>query len=229
MQYDENAEKYGYEGEMMPLKCDKLTAYKGDVTIPVYGTIADADVYLKKDVDAAIAELKEFAEDACIERDDNQTAIDELQAENAELKQTIDELVSAKKSAEQILQNLLDCGLIKEWYFNGKLNAVLKADDPHLQIAELKKKLEDVQASMYADVVDANMENRRLKRALWVTRTAMAKSEKDRWNAHVDCGNRRNRKDPAYVKTGKLLEISEWRKLWADIESKCRAKAEEYK
>ena len=58
MQYDENAEKYGYEGEMTPLKCDKLTAYKGDVYIPVYGSIADADVYLKKDVDAAIAELK---------------------------------------------------------------------------------------------------------------------------------------------------------------------------
>ena len=58
MQYDENAEKYGYEGEMTPLKCDKLNAYKGDVTIPVYGTIADAEVYLKKDVDAAIEELK---------------------------------------------------------------------------------------------------------------------------------------------------------------------------
>ena len=68
------------------MKCDELKAYNGDVTIPVYGTIADAEVYLKKDVDEAIAELKEFAEDACIERDDNQTAIDELQAENAELK-----------------------------------------------------------------------------------------------------------------------------------------------
>ena len=59
MQYDENAEKYGYEGEMTPLKCDELNAYKGDVYIPVYGSIADADVYLKKDVDAAIAELKD--------------------------------------------------------------------------------------------------------------------------------------------------------------------------
>lgn len=59
MQYDENAEKYGYEGEMTPLKCDELNAYKGDVYIPVYGSIADAQVYLKKDVDAAIAELKD--------------------------------------------------------------------------------------------------------------------------------------------------------------------------
>ena len=62
MQYDENAEKYGYEGEMTPLKCDELESYKGDVTIPVYGTIADAEVYLKKDVDAAIAELKQKLE-----------------------------------------------------------------------------------------------------------------------------------------------------------------------
>lgn len=40
------------------MKCDELKAYKGDVYIPVYGSITDAQVYLKKDVDAAIAELK---------------------------------------------------------------------------------------------------------------------------------------------------------------------------
>ena len=43
------------------MKCDELKAYKGDVTIPVYGTIADAEVYLKKDADEAIAELKDEA------------------------------------------------------------------------------------------------------------------------------------------------------------------------
>ena len=96
-------------------------------------------------------------------------------------------------------------------------------------IAELKQKIENVQASHYAEMVDAGMENRRLRRALWVTRTAMAKSEKDRWNTHIDCGTRRNRKDPAFIKTGKLLEVGEWRKLWAYNERKCRAKAEEYK
>mgnify|MGYP003287154171 CR=1 FL=1 len=114
-----------------------------------------------------------------------------------------------------------------QMYPKSQVDKVITEKDA--EIAELKRKLEDVQASMYADVVDANMENRRLKRALWVTRTAWAKSEMDRWNTHVDCGNRRNRKDPAYVKTGKLLEVSEWRKLWTDNECKCRAKAEEYK
>lgn len=58
MQYDDNAEKYGYEGEMTPIECDELKAYKGDIYIPVYGSIADAEVYLKKDVDAVIAKLK---------------------------------------------------------------------------------------------------------------------------------------------------------------------------
>lgn len=45
------------------MKCDELNAYKADVTIPVYGTIADAEVYLKEKVDAAIAELKQKLED----------------------------------------------------------------------------------------------------------------------------------------------------------------------
>lgn len=108
-------------------------------------------------------------------------------------------------------------------------------EDVDAVIAGLKQKLQDQCIScpvkMQEDDVVAEKDNeiRRLKRALWVTRTAMAKSEKDRWNAHIDCGNKRNRKDPAYVKTGKLLEVSEWRRLWADIERKCLKKAEQYK
>lgn len=168
MQYDENAEKYGYEGEMTPMKCDELKAHNL-VDIQDYR----GEVYLKKDVDEAIAELKEFAEDACIERDDNQTAIDELQAENAELKQ----------------------------------------------------KLEDVQASMYADVVDANMEIRKLKRALWLARAERSKSEKDYWG-HIyneDCG------EFNYTILSRSLASDEWMRIWHNVELKCRAKAEEYK
>lgn len=37
-------------------------------------------------------------------------------------------------------------------------------------ITELKSKLESVQASMYADVVDANMKLRKTQRALWIAR-----------------------------------------------------------
>ena len=36
----------------------ELIAYKADVTIPVYGTIADEQVYLKSEADKYIGELK---------------------------------------------------------------------------------------------------------------------------------------------------------------------------
>ena len=36
-------------------------------------------------------------------------------------------------------------------------------------VANLKNKLENVQNSMYCDIVDANMSNRRLKHALWMS------------------------------------------------------------
>jgi hypothetical protein len=42
-------------------------------------------------------------------------------------------------------------------------------------IAELKAKLESVQASAYADSVDAGMRERRLRRALWLARAERAK------------------------------------------------------
>lgn len=60
MQYDENAEKYGYEGEMTPLKCDELKVYRTH-TDNLGDNYIDAefvDVVLKEDVDAVIAELK---------------------------------------------------------------------------------------------------------------------------------------------------------------------------
>ena len=46
----------------------ELKAYKGDVYIPVYGSIADSQVYLKSEADNVIAELKAQkaqAEDDC--------------------------------------------------------------------------------------------------------------------------------------------------------------------
>ena len=80
-----------------------------------------------------------------------------------------------------------------------------------------------------AAITELKDENRRLKRALWLVRAAMCKMEKDRWSQHIDVGNLRNRKDPAYIKKGKLLTVSQWCELWANNERKCRAKAEEYK
>lgn len=221
------------------MKCDELKKYKAYE----FGT---SYVYNIMEVDAAIEELKGELESR------RQAAID------------------IKLSAEKVLRDLLDCGLIKEWYFNGIFNAVLKADDPHLQIAELKKevnnllmqnkelcqalqvmysaeeyaklqaenaglkaankllkehiangdvsritwidevielkaKLESAQASMYADVVDANMENRRLRRALY---KACAN-----W-AHFAVA---------------FFSSYATKKKWHKMEQRCLKKAEEYK
>jgi hypothetical protein len=125
------------------MKCDELKAYKGDVTIPVYGTIADAKVYLKKDVDEAIAELKQ--------------------------------------------------------------------------------KLENVQASMYADVVDANMEIRRLRRALFIAHAIKAKFK---WWWMSECKHNESCKlfpDPREIEK---FTNSAW--VCSKSQKKCRAKAEEY-
>lgn len=116
MQYDENAEKYGYEGEMTPLKCDKLEQVENPIEWGLY--------YDKSEVDEAIAELK--------------------------------------------------------------------------------AKLESVQASMYADVVDANMKVRKLRRALYKA-----------------CANWAHHRVFVRFKTNE--------KAWENMERKCIKKAEEYK
>lgn len=40
------------------MKCDELNAHKADVYIPVYGSIADAEVYLKAEADKVIVRYK---------------------------------------------------------------------------------------------------------------------------------------------------------------------------
>lgn len=50
-------------------------------------------------------------------------------------------------------------------------------EDVDAVIAELKQKLEDAQATAYAESVDAGMENRRLTRALWLSRALRARDK----------------------------------------------------
>jgi hypothetical protein len=78
--------------------------------------------------------------------------------------------------------------------------------------AELKKKLEDVQASHYAESVDAGMRERKLKRALWLTRAFRAR-DIQRWWIAVTCSKTTERACS----------------VWNNVERKCRAKAEEFK
>ena len=69
----------------------------------------------------------------------------------------------------------------------------------------LKAKLESVKATAYAESVDAGMENRKLKRALW-----LARAERARDNSI-------------------LLPSKFMRNVWDNVERKCLAKAKEYK
>ena len=98
--------------------------------------------------------------------------------------------------------------------------------------AELKEKLESVQATAYAESVDAGWENRMLKRALWLAR---AKRADDR--ARIFYFNDLETKldidgfsfDRKKKKGCKKLTARHWRIIWLKVESKCRAKAEQYK
>ena len=89
-------------------------------------------------------------------------------------------------------------------------------------IAELKTKLEDVQATAYAESVDAGMENRRLKRALWLARAERAVAEQT-----VDEWSRYKEKHPFGSWRADPLEY--WMQAWICVEKICRKKAEEYK
>ena len=99
-------------------------------------------------------------------------------------------------------------------------------------IAELKRKLEDVQASAYAESVDAGMRERRLKRALWLKRADDAKHLVIAYENYdyFDCQEMTIKQETARTwMTCKLRTAEEWAKVWKNVENKCRAKAEAYK
>ena len=101
----------------------------------------------------------------------------------------------------------------KEYYERENADAYFaeRLAEKDKEIAELKQKLEDVQASMYCDVVDANMEIRRLKRALYNLRACHADMMQKRY-IECKCDGWVHRVDK-----------------WIEVERKCRAKAEQYK
>lgn len=82
-------------------------------------------------------------------------------------------------------------------------------------IAKLKQKLEDAQASAYAESVDASMRERRLRRALWLARAERAKEVKCKIKFAICAMNTK-------------YDYSDADK-WQKVEQLCRAKAEQYK
>ena len=128
----------------------------------------------------------------------------------------------------------MKCDELIRWQ-DKDLTEYYEADSVDAAIAELKAKLDDVQASAYAESVDAGMENRRLKRALWLMRAERAEAEHAHWATIWFCNtkislniNKSSVSDSPY-KSNTFRNAGEWRNMWYDIASKCRAKAEEYK
>ncbi len=95
-------------------------------------------------------------------------------------------------------------------------NAIDEISRLRAENAELKQKLESVQASMYTDVVDACMENRRLKRALYKACTNWAFAMDDLLTNKILDGNHSDK-----------LRFT--RDRWWRMGHKCLNKEEEYK
>ena len=92
----------------------------------------------------------------------------------------------------------------EQWLdYGGEPRACYPKAEVDTAIAELKQKLEDVQASAYADSVDAGMRERRLRRALYKA-----------------CAN--------WAKVRQRAGYFSWT-LWGKMKDKCLNKMEEYK
>ena len=112
-------------------------------------------------------------------------------------------------------------------------HAVYKATEVDAAIEEFKAKLESVKATAYTESVDAGMENRKLKRALWLARAERAAS----WQIHFSlCHN--NSIEREFSINGASMPCEgmvtmrtarDWSMIWKKVASKCRAKAEQYK
>lgn len=180
------------------------------------------DIETIKEKDKEIAELKQKLEDAGVRERRLNNALDK---ERSETIKYMDELCNAKNEIERLTIDKRNDELRAD-VADGTVEK-LKAEN-----AELKQKIESVQASMYADVVDAGMENRRLKRALWLRRVETAKIEIRYWRERLF-------NEPSTTRAGihgqRLIPpktfrtIREWLTIWDNVERKCLAKAEEYK
>ena len=101
---------------------------------------------------------------------------------------------------------------------------IAERDGNQVCIDALKQKLEDAKATAYAEMVDAGMRERRLKRALWIARAERAKDRKYKY----ETWERNERKK--FNWDGDLIAIVSIKaRKWRSVEIKCIKKAEEYK
>lgn len=98
------------------------------------------------------------------------------------------------------------------------------------------KEIESLKASHYAEMVDAGMRERRLRRALWLARANDARNSYLKWNlfANFESEDKLFTIDeydetPGVTDFSTLRTYAEWCKVWQNVGRKCLKKAEEYK
>ena len=137
----------------------------------------------------------------------------------------------SKELVEKTFSDLRNGPDFVTYYYADEVNKLLA--EKNAAIAELKHKLEDAKATAYAEMVDAGMRERWLRRALWLARAERAMAEAEYWYGHtsgmyyIDAKDVPDEEDDPYKRV-KDTTIG-WYKTWMNVESKCRAKAEHYK
>ena len=123
----------------------------------------------------------------------------------AELKQKLEDVNEIIKTARQMLEDA------KATLYTENERLKEGKNDYKQFYQDTFKELESLKASHYAEMVDAGMRERRLRRALWLARADRAKAMYTYW--HVKC----------------IEEHLLYEHKWIVVERLCRSKAEEYK
>ena len=122
------------------------------------------------------------------------------------------------------------CGFAKRGFKN--TIAVSNAyDELEGENTKLKAEIESLKASHYAEMVDAGMRERRLRRALWLARAERADDKARIFYFAETCGVKLNIDGYSNKEKGhtRMCTARDWRITWLKVERKCRAKAEGYK
>ena len=97
----------------------------------------------------------------------------------------------------------------------------------------LKQEVDAVLAETDAAIAKLKVENQRLKRALWLARAKRAEARKNYWyvrSVHEGDKNLWSIDGSAVKYIGCIKRTNfDWLKIWSEVESKCRAKAKEYR
>lgn len=172
--------------------------------------------YAKADVDAAIAELKANNERITIDNRNN-----ELRAiESATVVIENVHLVYRKSEADKVI--------LKLKADNERLTRAIVVYQESISVHKGKC------AELSMKLCERRNENKRLKRALWLARAKKAHVTTLLWNVYCYQNNCLYYRDFMNAKCNPFRDLPkktamEWSDLWKFIETKCLAKAKEYK